>query len=281
MKVKEAIILTTEKLRLHSCIGTDASREAMELIAFVTGKKREQLREDITLTDDQQESLNDLIARRINHEPLAHLLGTAVFLGRKFEVSPDVLIPRPATEIIVSKLIDDWCSKEIIIYDIGTGSGCVAISLALEIPDSQIIATDISLPALSIAKRNAMSHGTDSKVTLIHSNCLPAFPPSRLPALIFANLPYIPTADIANLEPDVRDHDPHTALDGGSDGLDLYRILFDQLSSPPMAMYLEALPDQLSSLADIAKQKFPDTTSESIYADSDQQSPIGLIIRIK
>jgi len=281
MLLSEAIKLTTSKLELHSCVGADASREALELIAFVTDKKREQLHDDVTLTDEQQETLNDLIARRINHEPLSHLLGTAVFLGREFEVSPDVLIPRPATEIIVSKLIDEWREKDATIYDIGTGSGCAAISIALELPQSKVIATDISLPALVTANQNAKKLHV-AEINFLHTNLIDSrtLALSHSRTIFFANLPYIPTKDINNLDPDVRDHEPRTALDGGPDGLDLYRELFEQLPTPPTAMYLEALPDQLPELADIAKNKFPDATSETIYADSGQQSPVGLIIRM-
>jgi len=267
----------SEQLRSHTCEGADAEREARELAEFFV---------------DDEPGLKDAVQRRLQHEPLGYILGWSPFLGRRFTVTPDVLIPRPATEIIVTKLIEDWRDQDATIIDVGTGSGCAAISFALELPRAKVIATDISDPALTIAHQNAEQNGSPSNLEFKKDNLLPSFPPSLLHSpIIFANLPYIPTADIDQLVPDVCDFEPRSALDGGPDGLDFYRELFQQLQNsrtpelphsrtPALQhLYLEALPNQLDELAKIAKKHFPNSTSKKIFADSAQQNPTGVIIR--
>ncbi|MBU0625560.1 peptide chain release factor N(5)-glutamine methyltransferase [Patescibacteria group bacterium] len=293
----ESILQTTiERLRMHICEGVLAEQEAAELLTFVTGRTRDQIqRKDFILNTTETNHLNNLIERRLRHEPLAYLLGTAYFLGRKFIVTPDVLVPRPATEIIVTKLITDQRDQDTIIIDVGTGSGCAAISIALELPLTTVIATDSSVEALTVARTNAELLTAINKVQFLTCDLLPDR--QTLPAdlkllitdrraVIFANLPYIPTTDMSQLAPDVRDFEPHLALDGGVDGLDLYRQLFEQLAARPhssirpRSLYLEALPAQLDQLENLAKEKLPILTTKKIYADSANQLPIGLILHI-
>jgi release factor glutamine methyltransferase len=285
MHLNEAIKITSIKLATHHCPGSDAAREAVELVAFAAEIDRAHMTGDEQLTENQADLLNLLVDRRLNHEPLPHLLGSAIFLGREYAVSPEVLTPRPATEIIASELIEDCRNRIVTVADIGTGSGCAAISFALELPEAQVVATDTSLAALNVATNNVKRLGVNNRLILIHTDLLPApFPtPPQCSLVIFANLPYIPTADIDGLAPDVRDYEPRVALDGGSDGLDLYRELFRRLQlsgQNKFQAYLEALPNQLTELAAIVRRHYPDAVTIPITADSTGQTKIGLKIRI-
>ena len=197
------------------------------LLVTLLGCERSELelRKDVKLTPHQLDLLNSQAKRRANREPLQHILGTACFCGNEFEVSPDVLIPRPETE----QLIDHACAalREIpcpVVYDMGTGSGCIAITLAKRLPKARIIASDISLEALRLAKINAEKNGVTGRVDFRQVEGL-ALAKREQVNLIVSNPPYIPSAEISELQPEVRDYDPHLALDGGDDGLDFYRLL--------------------------------------------------------
>jgi release factor glutamine methyltransferase len=173
-----------------------------------------------------------LVARRERREPVAYILGRREFWGLDFVVSPGVLIPRPETEFIVeaalARLADRaraWC-----IADIGTGSGCLAVALAVELPQAHVTATDISEDALVIAAANAARHGVAARITLLRTSLLDEAPGPF--DLIVANPPYVPRAHQATLSPDVRDHEPDAALyGGGEDGLDEIRALLGQARS--------------------------------------------------
>jgi len=204
--------------------GVENSRlEAEWLLCAATGMDRVglYLNYDKPLLDKELAAYRSMVARRAKREPLQHILGSQEFCGLDFEVSADVLIPRHDTELLVSQavaLMPDAGS----ILDIGTGSGCVAVALALHFPAASITAIDISEAALAVARRNIEKHNVE--VELLHGSLLEPVT-GRSFDLIVSNPPYIPTADIACLEPEVRDYDPFGALNGGTDGLDIYRIL--------------------------------------------------------
>ncbi len=187
------------------------------------------LQYDKPLSDSELALYRELIARRGRREPLQHLLGSQEFYGLDFEVSPDVLIPRHDTEVLVSEALARQPGARSVL-DIGTGSGCIAIALQKQLSQSTVTATDISGAALAVARRNASRLGSSIEF-LPGSLFLPVS--GRRFDLIVSNPPYIPTVDIAALEPEVRDYDPRAALDGGSDGLDIYRVLI-----PSAAEYL-------------------------------------------
>lgn len=178
-----------------------------------------------TLTTQQESLLTAQVVRRTNREPIQHILGSANFFGHDFEVSPDVLIPRPETE----QLVVLACRKtqnipEPVIYDLGTGSGCIAITLAKRLPGATVIASDVSEPALRLAKRNAARLGVEANVQFRQADGL-ALASEEQVHLLLSNPPYIPTAEIGELQPEVREFDPKLALDGGIDGLVFYREL--------------------------------------------------------
>jgi len=181
------------------------------------------------LTEPQLALVEDSISRLQSGEPLPYILGHWEFYGFDFELTPDVLIPRPETELLVERAMA-WLKaspERRTIADIGTGSGCISIAIAKTIPDAIVTATDISLPALKVARRNALRHDVSKRVSFVQCDLLP-YHPDPLPTdlhfdLICANLPYIPTETLRTLE--VYKHEPQLALDGGSDGLDAIRTL--------------------------------------------------------
>jgi release factor glutamine methyltransferase len=186
-----------------------------------------------------------LVARRAAREPISSLIGRREFRGLEFEVGPDVLAPRPETEIIIEEAlatlkgrptapgvgqafpglskVEGSLAGQPLLIDVGTGSGCLAICLAREFPDARIVATDISAAALTIAARNARRLGVAQRIDFVRTSLVDAV--GGQAALVVSNPPYIPAADIERLDPEVRAWEPRQALDGGSDGLDVIRAL--------------------------------------------------------
>lgn len=201
----------------------NARLEAEWLLCSATGLDRVglYLQYDKPLNDDELATYRALVARRAKREPLQHILGSQEFCGLDYEVSPDVLIPRYDTELLVSEAAARQPDARTIL-DIGTGSGCIAVSLVKRLTLAAVTATDISESALAVATRNAGRHGAVIEFLL---GSLFAPVAGRRFDLIVSNPPYIPTDDIETLDQEVRDYDPRTALDGGDDGLHMYRSL--------------------------------------------------------
>jgi release factor glutamine methyltransferase len=198
---------------------------AEHLLANALGLKRMELylQFDRQLTESERAPLRDTVKRRGAREPLQHILGTAEFQGRTFICDKRALIPRPETEQLVEIALEIAKGKtDVKALDVGTGSGVIAITLALEIPSAEIHAVDLSADALSLAAENAARHGSGARISFHQTDLLP--PGAAKFDLIVANLPYIPADEIVSLSPEVR-HDPLAALDGGPDGLDLIRRL--------------------------------------------------------
>lgn len=166
----------------------------------------------------------------ISSKPSQYIKGWVEFYKLKFKVTPDVLIPRPETELLVDEVLKNINSENTLVLDVGTGAGNIAISVAKNSADVKIVATDISAAALKVAKLNAELHGVNKRIKFIQSNLLPSIlntPNSVL--IIVTNLPYIPSARIPYLDSSVKDFEPHVALDGGEDGFELYRKLFRRI----------------------------------------------------
>jgi release factor glutamine methyltransferase len=169
-----------------------------------------------------------LLARRARREPLQYLLGTQEFCGLEFEVEPDVLIPRPETEGLVEAVTSLASEERPVIADIGTGSGCIAVSLARRLPWAAFYATDCSEAALRVARRNAERHGVTGRVTFVEGDLLKPLEAHGLAGLVnivVSNPPYIAERDWEVLQPEVRLYEPRVALAGGEDGLAVYRRL--------------------------------------------------------
>ena len=171
--------------------------------------------------------LEALVARRAGREPVAQIVGHREFWGLDFEVTPDVLVPRPETEIIVEEAIQFAQTAECrTVADVGTGSGCLAVAVAVEIPHARVVAIDVSPAALAVAQRNAASHKVDHRIAFLEGSVLA---PLGAPVdLIVSNPPYVADGAASTLPPEVVDHEPHRALFGGDDGLDVIRALLDQ-----------------------------------------------------
>ncbi len=176
-------------------------------------------------------ALRDLVKRRRSYEPIAYLRGEREFYGLKFKVDKRVLVPRPDTETLVDAALSrsTHVSMSMRQLDLCTGSGCVAIAMARQRPTASVYASDVSIDALHVARDNALRLGAYN-VAFVQSDLFAAFAGRRFD-VVTANPPYIPTADLATLMPDVRDHEPRLALDGGDDGLDLVRRIAE--GAPP------------------------------------------------
>ena len=229
--------------------GVESPRLQVELLlAHVLKLPRMRLYLDFerVLTEPELSALRELVRRRGLREPLQHILGTVCFCGLDLAVDSRVLIPRPETEMLAES---GWRQLQALAgddsalalrevppgesaknhppsaLDFGTGSGCIAIALAVNCPAAHVTALDISEDALAVARANAAHHHLDSRIQFFAGNGFAALPAGSKFNMIVANPPYIPEAEIAGLEPEVRDHDPRNALDGGADGLDFYRRL--------------------------------------------------------
>lgn len=180
------------------------------------------------LTEPELDSLRKLVQRRGQREPLQHLVGSTSFCGLEIAVNRHVLIPRPETELLAEagwQFLATLNAKPSTALDFGTGSGCIAMALAAKSPTTRVTALDVSAEALGIAKQNAVKSNLSDRIEFRHGDGFAALEPNERFDLIVSNPPYITSAEIETLEPEVRDHDPRGALDGGADGLDFYHRL--------------------------------------------------------
>lgn len=187
------------------------------------------LRHDQPLRDAELADVRGLVARRRRHEPLAYLTGERDFYGRSFVVDRRVLIPRPETEHVVDAVIDFVRARgaaEGRMLDLCTGSGCIAVTCALELKSLTVDAVDLSPDALAVARANVAKHAVGERVTLHQGDLYAPLPAARYD-VIASNPPYIPRGEIADLMPDVAQHEPHLALDGGEDGFSVLRPLLE------------------------------------------------------
>lgn len=219
MTVSDALRIGAEKI---------GRREASLFLAHVTGCTTGELilRNEKILPPDRSDLFFSCLSRRESGEPLQYITGTWEFFGLEFFTDKRALIPRPETELLVECVID-LVSNTVQILDVCTGSGCIALALAHVLRErAEITAADISPDALALAKKNAERLGLSAHVKFLESDLLEKI--SGEFDIIVANPPYITTSEMQTLPPDVRDHEPHLALDGGKDGLDLYRRLVPQ-----------------------------------------------------
>jgi release factor glutamine methyltransferase len=212
---------------LSAGVVAEPRREAGSILAHVLARDRSFIlaHADDPLNDDESKSFRSLIKRRAGGEPLQYLTGHQEFFKLDFEVTPSVLIPRPETELVIEaalELLRD--DPEPYLMDIGTGSGCLAISMLHELSAARAVATDISPAALRIAQRNAERHHVADRLALLGSDCFSALKPDTSFSLIASNPPYISDADMQNLQREVN-YEPRAALAGGADGLSVIRCL--------------------------------------------------------
>jgi release factor glutamine methyltransferase len=214
------------------------------------------------LTDSQAAAALEILRRRVSGEPLQYILNEAHFWGLTLQVGEGVLVPRPETELLVElalELLPSPGAYSPIFLDWGTGSGCIAIAMLLERPDARAFMAEKNPRSLQWAWKNVERYGLHERALLWHSRRAEDIPAKGALDLVVGNPPYIPTKDIASLMREVRDHEPHLALDGGKDGMDFYRMLFQHACAwlkPDGALVLEiGGADQAAELRTMAPSR--------------------------
>jgi release factor glutamine methyltransferase len=215
--------------------GVDAPRLSAELLlSHVLGLKRIELytQYNKVVVQDQLDRLRDLVKRAGEHEPVAYLVGRTEFYSIEFEVTPDCLIPRPETELLVQRSIE-FLRKRTgppQVCDLCTGCGVIAVAIARNVPDAKVIATDLSEPALAVAARNIEKHKLADRIELRHGDLFePLVPQLDVFDLIACNPPYVSAPEYETLDRNVKDYEPRLALYAGPDGLDLYRRIVEKV----------------------------------------------------
>ncbi len=245
MTLRQALTAAATQLAADPHLRDTATRDAELLLLHTLQIPRVTLAAYPTreLTPDQQAAYEVSISRRLHHEPIQYITGEQEFYGLTFKVTPAVLIPRPETEHLVETVLNLLpADRPLKIVDIGTGSGAIAIALAIHLPLAEITALDISTEALKIAEANARDHKVANRIRFLQSDLLSTLGPAAetLDAVV-SNPPYIPETDRATLHPQVREHEPATALFAGESGLDIYRRLIPQAANVLKSQGLLAL----------------------------------------
>ena len=213
--------------------GIEASTlEARELVCFGTGKTKEELSRDGRLyaSPELEKAVRNLVERHLAGEPVAYLIGEWEFYGLPLDISKDVLIPRPDTEVLAREAIDYLQTQgECRVLDLCAGSGCIGLAVASQTTGTRVVLGEYSDAALKICRQNIRRNGLSGRVVPIQVDALEK--PERTLGefqCIISNPPYIPRADIDGLDASVREYEPHLALDGGEDGLDFYRAIAEK-----------------------------------------------------
>jgi release factor glutamine methyltransferase len=233
----------------------DPRLEAELLLTHALNIRRSELilNQSLTMEKAGLERFQQLLTRRLKHEPTAYIIGNQPFHGLEIMVNRHVLIPRPETEQLVEIVLRSTNhDSRFTIADIGTGSGCLAVCLAKALPNAVVYGTDTSGDALKVAKKNAENNGVANRCHWLNGHLLE--PIKEKIDLVVSNPPYIPSAEIAKLQPEVRDWEPRGALDGGPDGLKYIREL---IKAAPARLFLEFGFGQAAKIAELAKEVFP------------------------
>ena len=220
MKISDAIKSAASQLAMADV--PNAAKEAGSLLQFAIARDRAFVvaHPEYDLTEQERAIFTDAVTRRAARAPFQQITGRQEFYGLDFIVTPDVLIPRPETEILVERAIEIVGDREARSLDIGVGSGCISVAVLKNCPKATGLAVDVSEAAIAIAKGNATMHGVNDRLNIEISNVYDDIRAERFD-LIVSNPPYVPAADIDTLQPEVRDHEPHVALTDGSTGLSI------------------------------------------------------------
>ncbi len=205
--------------------------DARLLLEAASGASRAEIIADPhrALEDGQAEALEAYLARREAREPISHILGVKGFWKIMLRVTPDVLTPRPDTETILDAVLPDFSEhRRFSVLDLGVGSGAILLAILAERPRAIGLGVDVSEEALAVARENAANLGLAARTALLRGDWAAGLAAESFD-LVVANPPYIPSAEISGLAPEVRDHEPRVALDGGADGLDAFRVLAPQI----------------------------------------------------
>lgn len=247
------------EVRLREAGVGSARAEAEWLLADTLGMRRTELYlRDGPMSSTQRESLQERLSRRLSGEPLQYVLGSCDFFGHRFAVSPGVFIPRPETETLAELAIEFLRRRAAAgpapwVLELGTGSGCLAISLAKAVPACIVVAVELSWMALQVARTNVITHRVEHRLRLVHTDWTTGI---RGPCdMIVSNPPYVPTAELARLPEGVR-REPRESLDGGVDGMVFHRRLLvdaERLLAPGGTLLMECAEAQARPLGQMAK----------------------------
>ena len=263
--------------------GVDAPRLSAELLlSHVLGMKRIELytQFDKPVARPQLDELHGLVKRAGEHEPVAYLIGKTEFYSLEVNITGDCMIPRPETELLVQRAIEFLRTRDgtQFVCDLCTGSGCVAVAIAKNVPDARLIATDISAAALDVAAQNVDRHALTERITLLQGDLFePLVQPLDVEQfdLIVCNPPYVSAAEYETLDTNVKDYEPKIALFAGEDGLDIYRRIIekaDQFLKPEAVLMLEIGYAQGSAVSELLEQAgaFVEITIEKDTHDNDR-----------
>lgn len=256
----------------------EARREAGSLLSFVLDKDRTFLisHAEDPVEDDSLDQLREFVERRAAGEPLQYITGVQDFYGREFRVTPDVLIPRPETELLVEAALEVNTSKDAFICDVGTGSGCIAVTLLCELPGARAVAVDKSPAALEVAKINAAKQAVADRAVFIVSDCFDALDRGEYQFdLIVSNPPYVSESALAGLQREVRDHEPVVALSPGPDGLSVIRRLLTEAPA-----YLKPNGHLLMEIGFDQGEKVRDLIDQSVWSLLEVRPDLQCIPRI-
>lgn len=263
----------------------DARLEAEVMVINVMRMPRQDIfsHQEDEVSPQQERDLAQIVERRLNREPLAYILGYKEFYGINLLVNPNVLVPRPETETMVEHALFmslmGMETSELVVADVGTGTGAIAINLAIHLPAARIYAVDVADPVLDVASYNIRAHNVADRITLLQGDLLEPLPEPV--DLIVANLPYIPTGRIPTLQPEVQ-WEPKAALDGGTDGLDLIARLLSQAPAKLKkhgVILLELDPEQVPAAEELARQHLPEATT-SVERDLAELDRILVVSRV-
>ena len=270
LNIREAL---RRGLRLLAEAGSEeASLEAELLLAHTLSTDRTHLFQRLRdqLAPDAESAFDALLQRRLAHEPTPYILGRREFYGLELEVTPAAIIPRPETETLVELVIafvrTRVAGRGTQVADVGVGCGAIAVALATELPEADVIATDISPHALALARRNARRHRLAERIRFLQGDLLSALGGLNTPVdIIAANLPYVRRDDFEAAPPEIRDHEPRLGLDGGPDGLRLIQRLLR--TAPPHlkpggALFAEIGEQQAGGARSLARESFPEARIE-------------------
>lgn len=269
MKLREHLAWLRE--RLEGAAILDAAIEAEVLLRHALDMDRARFFMSLEgeLSPGQEQLVQGLMARRLEGEPLAYITGRREFYGLEFLVSPSVLVPRQETELLVDMALEAARARgqgRLLVADVGTGSGCIAIAIACSLPEAIVYATDISPEALAVADSNRRRHGVEGRVRLLQGDLLGPLPEAV--DIIVSNPPYIPTAKLGQLAPEVR-REPRLALDGGPDGLRAISRLLEQVPArlrPGGVACIELPPEHAKAALGMASRALP-SARVSVHSD--------------
>lgn len=285
MNVRETINAARARLVTAGIDNGEAGRDANLLARHLLGWDRAMVyaRELETPPADMIERYDALIARRMRREPVAYIRGEQEFWSRDFAINPAVLIPRPETELVIEELLacmpKDLPARPVRIADIGTGSGCLAVTAAAELPLATVVATDISQAALDVARGNAQRHDVADRITFAECAYLSGVPGQF--DFILANPPYVTESEYESLAPEVRDHEPKTALEAGEDGLRDIRQIIEAASTrlmPGGTAFIEIGHQHADAIAELVTP-FKSLTVKQISADLQSIPRVAIIER--